>query len=524
MASRPLREGFLLPGCNATLAGAASARMNVRLVVSILGRLCTFLGLLLVLPSLVAFFDGVGGPAEWIAFLVAAGVAFAAGGLRWFFPPAPHARVGPAEGFACVTLGWVLVAWIGSLPFWLSGAIPSLTDSFFESMSGFTTTGASILRDIESLPYGILFWRSFTQWLGGMGIVALFIALLPALGAGGNFLFQAEVPGPTTDRLRPRISETAKLLWKIYLGLTVVLIAVLWGLGMTPFEAVCHSFTTLSTGGFSTRNASLGGFSAAIHWVIALFMFLAGANFTMHFLLLARQFRKVASNAEMRLYAVIVVVASALVVLSFYLLEPSAPARPGEMASIVIPEGLHDRIRHAVFNVVSVMTTTGFGTHDFERWPHLSRVLLVLLMFLGGCAGSTAGGIKLARVWLLAQICGRELRRLLHPSAVMPIKIGTRTVPRNAVKNTSAFFIWFVLIYVAGVMFMLCYGVDTGTALSGVVACLSNIGPGLSTVGPVANYASLPDGVKWMLSGMMLLGRLEIFAVLLLFLPSLWKK
>jgi trk system potassium uptake protein TrkH len=498
--------------------------MNVPLVLYILSRLSFFLGLLLFVPALVAIGYGDGGRREWLAFLTAAGIAALAGLMGRRFKGAATGTVSPPEGFASVTLGWGFAALIGAIPYWLSGTIGSFTDCFFESVSGFTTTGASILRDIESLPHGILFWRSFTQWLGGMGIVALFVALLPALGAGGNFLFQAEVPGPTTDRIRPRISETAKVLWAIYLSLTLILALLLWFLGMTPFEAICHSFTTLSTGGFSTSNTSLGEFSAAIQWLVTFFMFIAGINFTMHFLVLRRSFRPVVSNAEVRLYTATALLASLLIVLAFVFLDPARPALPGETPGIAIPITLHDKVRHATFNAVSILTTTGFGTHDFDRWPYLSQLLLILLMFAGGCAGSTAGGIKMARLLLMLRYAGREIRRLLHPSAILPIKLGQRSVNENAVHSTAGFFIIFMLLYALGALLLLALGEGPGTALSSVVACLSNIGPGLSSVGPAANYADVSAVGKWLLSAFMLLGRLELYAVLLLFVPGLWRK
>ena len=498
--------------------------MNITLVFRVLSRLSLFLGFLLLIPSLVAVCYGDGGIRVTLAFLGAAAVAFALGILGRRCTRNEAGEFGAPEGFACVTLGWTFAALIGALPYLLSGAIPSFTDSFFEAMSGFTTTGASILQDVEVFPHGILFWRSFTQWLGGMGIVALFIALLPALGVGGNFLFQAEVPGFSNERVRPRISDSAKYLWLIYTALTGVLVLILWWLGMTPFEAVCHSMTTLSTGGFSTSNQSLGGFSASIQWVVTLFMFLAGVNFTMHVLLLSGRFRKVFENVEVRLYTVIVLLGTGLIVLSFYFLDAAVPPLVGESPDVAVPLGFHDKLRHAAFNTVSIVTTTGFGTHDFERWPNLCRVLLLLMMFTGGCAGSTAGGIKLARIWLLGKFAGREIYRLRHPSAVLPIKIGQRTVPENAVSGTAGFFILFVAIYTLGVLVLLAYDLDLDTSLSAAIACLSNIGPGLSTVGPVENYAHLPVGAKWFLSIGMLLGRLEIYSVMLLFVPSLWRR
>ncbi len=496
--------------------------MNYRLVFQIIGRLCALLGVVLLVPAGVSFLAG-DSRREWLSFLGAAVVGFAVWGLSRQRQPG-DSRVSAADGFGCVTLGWVLVGLIGALPYWMSGSIPSFTDAFFESVSGFTTTGGSILRDVEALSQGMHLWRSLTQWLGGMGIVALFVALLPALGAGGNFLFQAEVPGPTPGRIKPRISDTAKVLWTVYLFLTLSLIGLLWICGMTPFEAVCHAFTTLSTGGFSTSNASVGNFSPTIQWIITVFMFLGGVNFAMHFLLFHRNWRAVVHNQEVRLYAVLTVIAIVILCAAMTWMDPAIPASAEIAGDEAVPGAFLDKLRHAAFQTVSIVTTTGFGTHDFNRWPYLCQIVLVTLMFSGACAGSTSGGMKLARIMVLWKFVTVEVKRVMHPSAVLFVKFGKRHVEPSAVTGTLGFFVLFLGLYAVGVLVMLTLGKDMTTSLTSVVACLSNIGPGLGEVGPTGNFADIPAAGKWMLSGLMLLGRLEIYSVLMIFTPWLWKK
>ena len=414
------------------------------------------------------------------------------------------------EGFAVVTFGWIFFSFFGALPFLLSGAIPSLTDAFFETMSGFTTTGATILTDVEVLPRGLLFWRSMTHWIGGMGIIVLSLAILPFLGVGGMQLFRAEVPGPVADKLTPRVTETAKILWGVYVLISAAQVLLLLLGGMDLFDALCHTFGTMATGGYSTRNASVGGFgSAYIDYVIVIFMFLAGSNFALHYRFLRGDFRAYVHNREFLFYASIFAGATLLV---------------GAATYATRYDSLADTVRYALFQVVSIGTTTGFGTADYVQWPSSAQFILFVLMFIGGSAGSTAGGMKVMRIYLLLKFILVEVNRLIHPHAVLPVRIGRNTVPREVVTNVLGFFVLYMVLFVVGVLIMAGLGLDLLTSFGAIAATLGNIGPGLGDVGPTDNYAFIPAAGKWVLSAFMLLGRLEIFTVVILFSPSYWRK
>ncbi len=416
------------------------------------------------------------------------------------------------EIFVIVTLGWLLASLFGSLPYVFTRIFPTYADAFFETMSGFTTTGASVLTDIETLPHGLLFWRSLTQWLGGMGIIVLFIALFPSIGTGGMQMFHAETPGGNfVKKLKPRISETAKILWSIYLLMTVTLAVLLWLLGMPLFDALCHTFGTVATAGFSTKNISIGYYnSAAIQWVITIFMFLAGINFTLYYKAFRTKSLGVyAHNEEFKLYSFFVLVAVFLVVCSNY---------SGSIAT------LDDTIREATFQVVSLLTTTGYATVNYNQWSYFAQTVLVVLMFIGGCMGSTGSSIKVGRILVLLKQAKLELVRCFHPHAVLRLKIDGKSIGQDNVINILQFFFLFLAIAALGTMFMTFWGFDFVTSFTATVSCLSNIGPGLALVGPVENFAFLPDVTKYFLSFLMLLGRLEIYTVLVLFLPSFWRK
>jgi trk system potassium uptake protein TrkH len=415
------------------------------------------------------------------------------------------------EGFAVVTLGWLVVGLLGALPFVLSGEIPAFTDAAFESVSGFTTTGASILTDIEGRTHGALFWRAFTHWLGGMGIVLLALAVLPLLGVGGMQLFRAEVPSPTPDRLTFRIRHTASLLWGVYVLLTAMEAGALMVAGMGPFDAVCHAFATMATGGFSTRNASLGAFgSPAMEWIVIVFMAMAGTNFTLHYLALSGRWRAYVQDEEFRFYGLVLVGVTGLVAVLL--------VGQGAYAS------LHDGVRHACFQVVSIATTTGFGTADYLLWPPFVHAALLLLMAMGGCAGSTGGGIKVMRVLILLKQARVEMKKLLHPRGVYTLWFNDRALSPSLVTNVLGFFLLFMMVYVLGVLVLCLAGRDLVTAVGATAATLGNIGPGLGSVGPASNYAHLSGGEKWLLIGFMLVGRLEIYTVLVLLLPEAWRK
>jgi trk system potassium uptake protein len=412
------------------------------------------------------------------------------------------------EGFVTVSLAWTAVGIAGALPFYLSGSAPSAIDAVFESISGFTTTGSTILSDIEAVPPGILLWRSLTQWLGGMGIIVLGVAILPYLGVGGMQLFRAEVPGPTKDRLRPRIQDTAKVLWIVYAGLTLIL-AVLYLIGgMTVFEAVNHALTTLPTGGFSTRNTSMGEFSGFIQWTAVLFMFLAGVNFTLHYRTLTRGPGVYFADSEWKLYALVVLAATALVAVSIY--SPDVP--------------LERTARTAAFQVVAIVTTTGYGTADYALWSPFAQILLFLLFFVGGMAGSTAGGPKAVRVLIILKHGFGEMRRYLHPRAIMVTKLSGRPVPSEVMLNVFAFMILYVGLFGVGTLLMAGTGLSLPSAAGAAATAISNVGPGLDQVGPVENFGFIAGWGKLVMVVLMLVGRLEIYTVLLLFHPGLWRR
>ncbi len=481
--------------------------MNIRSVVKVLGFLMLVTACCLLLPAVVAL---IYRESDWIWFLVSAGIgAVVGGGTLLVLRDAPDLRV--REGFAVVAFGWLCVGLLGALPFWLSGQIPTFTDAAFESISGFTTTGASILTDIESRSHGTLFWRALSHWLGGMGIVLLAVAILPLLGVGGMQLYRAEVPGPVAERLTPRIRETAKRLWAVYFLLTVLEIAALMIAGMGPFDAICHSFATMATGGFSNHNSSVGGYAMpAVEWIVILFMFLAGANFSLHYLALTGRWRVFHRDEEFRFYLSIILVCTALLA--------------GVLVSIHFYPSWHETLRHALFQVTAILTTTGFGTSDYLLWPPVAHALLLVLMTVGGCAGSTAGGIKVMRVFILLRHAKLELKKMLHPRGVFTLWFNNRALSPALQTNVLGFFQLYMMVYIAGVLILTFGGRDIVTSVGATAATLGNIGPGLGLVGPSSSYAFLVDWEKWLLVLFMLIGRLEIFTVLVLFLPGAWRR
>ena len=415
------------------------------------------------------------------------------------------------DGFAVVTLAWFTIAIFSSLPFILTGTIPNLTDAFFESMSGITTTGASILGNpatmphlangIESLGKGVLFWRSFIQWIGGMGIIVFSIAILPLLGVGGVQLFKVEVPGPVPDKLKPRVQETAKSLWLVYLGVTAVEVILLMFGGMTFFDALCHSFTTMATGGFSTKNTSISHFNSAyVEYVIILFMFLAGVNFALHWKIITNPKRlSYFRDGEFKFYGLMVLLVTVFL---------------AARIALNVEDLSHKIIRDSLFQVVSILTTTGFSTADYLLWGPFAQLSLLLLMFVGGCAGSTSGGMKIGRIMVVIKYSLSEIKRLLHPRAVIPVRIGRQMISEEVIRNTLGFVLFYVSIFVTVSVILTVLGLDLESAFGATAASIGNIGPGLGSVGPVANYAHLPALAKWLLTFCMLLGRLEIFTVM----------
>jgi trk system potassium uptake protein TrkH len=416
----------------------------------------------------------------------------------------------PREGFAIVTFGWIVVPLFGSLPFLLSGAIPDFTNAYFETMSGFTTTGASILMDVEKLSHGLLFWRSMTHWLGGMGIIVLSLAVLPLLGIGGMQLFKAEVAGPTKDKLTPRVAETARLLWGLYVLVTVAETIMLTAGGMSLFDAVCHSFATIASGGFSTKNTSIGYYdSAYIDAVVTFFMFVAGTNFALHYSALRGRLGSYLRDNEFVFFLASFVVAAVIVA--------GVTARDSFEGDFLLA------IRYSTFNVMSVMSCTGFATNDFALWAPLAQLILLFLLFPGACAGSTGGAVKNVRVLLLLKAAVNEFKKLIHPQAIVRVRLNGKAIEQDVLFTVAGFIILYLMTFATGSILMTGLGLDLITSLSAVASCMANCGPGLGSVGPMANYAHLPDLAKWVLDACMLVGRLELFTVFVLFSRSFWR-
>ncbi len=415
------------------------------------------------------------------------------------------------DGFGIVTFGWISATLFGSLPYILSGVIPHPVAAIFETMSGFTTTGASVLNRLEDIPRGIHFWRALTHWFGGMGVLVLCVAILPFLGVGGMQIYRAEMPGPSKDRLTPRITTTAKLLWGVYALLTIVETLLLRFVGgMNWFDALCHTFGTMATGGFSTRSASVGAYDSwVIDAIITVFMFMAGVNFSLHYYALTGKPQRYFRDPEFRFYFFLLSGATLFITFNVWL-HGLAP--------------LGRSFRDAAFTSTSILTTTGFCTADFDIWPNASRLLLVALMFIGGCAGSTGGGMKVVRIFIMFKKMVREMKLFMRPSSVIQMKLGGKPVEQEIISHISAFFAIFVLIFGAGSFVMTFFTPNLETAATSVIATLGNIGPGLDAVGATQNYAAIPHAGLAFLTVLMLLGRLELYTVLILFLPSFWKR
>jgi trk system potassium uptake protein TrkH len=439
------------------------------------------------------------------------GITLCVGFLLYGFCKSPKKEyITQREGMAIVALSWTAVGLLGALPFYLDGAFHSFTDAFFESVSGFTTTGASVLASIETLPKDLLLWRSFIQWLGGMGIIVLSVAILPFLGVGGMQLYKAEVPTPVPDKLKPRIRESSVILWEVYVLITLVEVLLLRAGGMSWFDALNHAFTTMPTGGFSTKNASVAHFNSAyFDWVILVFMVLAGINFSLHYQMLRGKTLAFWHDSECRFFLAVVVGLSLVVSFNIY----------GSVYHSVM-----QAIRYGSFQVVSIVTTTGYATADYEQWPAMSQFILLLCMFLGASAGSTGGGMKCLRIMLCFKYCYRELFSMIHPRAVSRVKIGGKTVSDEVMHSVLVFLALYMGLFALCSVLLAGLGVDFVTAFGAVAATIGNIGPGFGMVGPVENYAQIPVMGKWLLIWCMLLGRLEIYTVIILVVPEFWKK
>jgi trk system potassium uptake protein len=482
--------------------------MRWRYIAYVIGSLVLFLGLTMIVPLLfgVYYRDQSVRP-----LLMSMAVTIMVGGAVFLiFRHQRTAHISQREGMAIVAFGWTAVGIFGALPFYLSGPQWHFVDALFESMSGFTTTGASILADIEALSRGLLLWRSFIQWLGGMGIIVLSIAILPFLGVGGMQLYKAEVPSPVPDKLKPRIRDTAMVLWKVYALFTIAQVVLLMFGSLSFFDALCHAFTTMPTGGFSTWNTSISqADSLYIDIVFIVFMMLAGINFSLHYQFLRGRTMIFWKDGECRFFLLVVLLLVCLV--SFNIWGP-------------VYDSLDKALRYGAFQVVSIVTTTGFATADYEQWPAMSQHILLLCMFMGASAGSTGGGMKCLRIMLCFKYCYRELFSMVHPRAVTAIKIGGRTVSEDVLRSVLGFLALYVGLFGLSTVLLAGMGTDFVTALGAVAATIGNIGPGFGLVGPADNYTTIPLMGKWLLIWCMLLGRLEIFTVLILVVPEFWRK
>lgn len=478
--------------------------MQIAPILHALGLLLLCLAGAMSFPLVIALVTG--GP-ETLPLLFSL-LCTAGAGLLSFLLPRRDTAVGLREGFVIVTAGWVLFSAFGALPFYFTGMLPSYTDAYFEAMSGFTTTGATVLINIEGQPLALQFWRCFIQWLGGMGIIVLSLAILPMLGVGGMQLYKAEVPGPVPDRLVPRIRQTAQLLWGIYVLLSAAEVLVLFLLGMPFIDAVLHTFSTMATGGFSPKAASIGAYhSAGIDTAVIVFMFLAGANFALHFQAL-RGNLKAYRDPEFRFYGMVVLISVVATTLALW--------------QQVYPD-LSSALRYGAFQVVSIVTTTGFVTADYGLWPFFAQFLLLCLMLLGGCAGSTGGAIKHIRGLLLFKVAYDHLYKLIHPKAVRHVKVGGNVIPKEVLDGVHVFVLLYFLVFFVAAAGLTILHMDILSAIGAVAATLGNVGPGLGTVGPAHSYAAIHPVGKWILSACMVLGRLELFTVIVLFSPHLWR-
>ncbi len=479
--------------------------MNKRLILKALGLilLCEAAAMVPSLFLALAYHEN-----DWPAFLISVIVTALAGGMM-SAAGSGSGNVGYREGFAIATLGWVLLAAFGSVPYILTGTLSNPLDAYFETMSGFTTTGASVITDIEDLSHGMLFWRSLTHWLGGMGVIVLTVALIPSLKIAGLQMFKAEVPGPTKSKVLPRIAQTSREMYKIYLIITVAEVILLKMAGMDLFDSFIHTFGTVATGGFSSKNASIAAYdSVLIELIIVTFMIICGINFALHYYILRGNFKPAWRDPEARLYMVIIFLATGLITFD---LVNSAGYASGKA------------LRESLFQATSIMTTTGYATADFDQWPSMSKVMILILMLVGACAGSTGGGVKVSRHLIMFKGISRQITKLLHPQAVMPVRVGREVVSQDVLDSVQTFFFIYVLLLGASVLFVASLGVDLVSSITAVAATLGNIGPGLGAVGPAANYSSLPAAAKGVLVFCMLIGRLELYTVMVMLSTKFWR-
>ena len=480
--------------------------MNRRMVIYTIGQLIGVEAAVMMLPLCVSLIYGEG---SWKAFLITIGIAIVLSALGLLLSRPKSHVIYAKEGFATVALAWIIMSGIGALPFVISGEIPNYIDAFFETVSGFTTTGSSIVRDVEALSHGILFWRSFTHWLGGMGVLVFVMAILPSSSDRFIHLMRAEVPGPVVGKLVPKIKETAKILYLIYMVMTFIEVIFLLCGGMPLFDSLVHSFSTAGTGGFGIKADSIGGYSSYCQWVITIFMLLFGINFNLFYLCLIRRFKSVLKSEELWAYLGIVLAAATIITVNI----------------MPIYNSLSQSVRLSVFQVASIITTTGYATADFNTWPVLSKGILLILMFFGACAGSTGGGFKISRVVLLLKAVKREFHRLIHPRSRTTIRFEGKNVDEGTISGVECYLALYVICFVS-IFLILCFekNFDIETNFSAAASCFNNIGPGLGSVGPVLNFADYSAVSKIVLSIAMLLGRLELFPLIITLAPSTWTK
>lgn len=481
--------------------------INFKTIIRIIGILLLLETAMLLVCSGVSFYYR---ESDMLDFWKAGGITAGAGLLLAALGKGGERQLTRRDGYVLVSFAWVVFSLFGMLPFYIGGYIPDITNAFFETMSGFTSTGTTILDDIESLPHGILFWRSMTQWIGGLGIIMFTIAVLPIFGISGLQVFAAEASGPTHDKVHPRIGITAKWIWSIYAGITAILAGLLMSGGMDWFDSICHAFTTTGTGGFSTKQASIAHYNSPyIEYVISIFMFISGINFTLLLLFVNRKFKKFISDAELKFYFGSVVLFTAVIAIVLYYTSPM---------------GMEESFRKSLFQVISLQTSTGFATDDYMQWPPVLWGLLTIIMLMGACAGSTTGGLKCIRMVILTKVSRNEFKHILHPNAILPVRINKQVISPSIVSTVLAFCFIYIAIIAICTLLMMAMGVGAEESMGCVISSIGNMGPGLGETGPAYSWNALPDAAKWLSSFLMLLGRLELFTVLLLFTPDFWKR
>lgn len=450
------------------------------------------------------------GEDDLTSFLITAAVTLIAGSTLLFIGKDAERQLGKRDGIIIVSISWIVISIFGMIPFYISGYVPDITNAFFETMSGFTSTGSTILDDIEALPHGLLFWRSLTQWFGGLGIVFFTIAILPIFGVGGVQLFAAEASAVNKDKVHPRIGVTAKWIWSIYFGLTLIVVLLLMAGGMNIFDSICHAFATTGTGGFSTKQASIEYYhSPYIEYVIGIFMTISGINFTMLLLFVNRKFKKFFGNTELKWYLISVGAFTLVIAAGLY-----------HTSSM----GIEEAFRKSFFQVASLHTSTGFATADYMTWEPVLWGMLCILMVIGACAGSTSGGLKSIRMVILTKVARNEFKRIIHPNAVLPVRVNKQVIPQSILTSTLAFIFVYLVIIIVSCLIMMAMGVGFVESIGTVVSSIGNMGPGLGLTGPAYSWNALPDLAKWLSAFLMLVGRLELFTVLILFSRGFWKK